>query len=57
MKRWGRVAWDGLAKCRGEWLMQQWGRLSWFKLRERQKVEEGRPNITLVEVVKKIYVN
>ncbi len=35
----GRIAWDGLVTCKGEWLMHQ-SRVSWFKSREWKNVNE-----------------
>ena len=48
MRKWGRVAWDGLVMCKEERLIYQWGRVSWFKGMENGR---GRSRITL-EVVK-----
>ena len=52
MKRWGRVAWDGLIMFRGARLMHKWERVSWFKLKEWRNVEENQKT-KLVELVKK----
>ena len=56
MKRWGRVAWDGLIMFRGARLMHKWERVSWFKLKEWRNVEENQKT-KLVELVKKRYLN
>ena len=40
MKRWGRVALDGLIMCREEWLIYEWEGVSRLKLRERRDVKK-----------------
>lgn len=50
MRRWGRVAWDGLIMYKEEQLMYLWERLSWFKLWEWKKIGRGKPKITLIVV-------
>ena len=49
IKRWGRVAWHGLAMFKGEWLMHRWE--SELIQVEEMKKGRGRPIIKL-EVVK-----
>lgn len=50
MKKWERVAWDGLVMCKGEKLVHQWGRVILYKSKGTKR-GKGRPRITLIEVV------
>ena len=50
MRRWGRVAWDGLVMYKEERLMYQWERWVDSSCGNEKKIGRGKPKITLVVV-------